>query len=288
MAQFLGPQATAAEVENHWALPADFSAELSGQSVHKAFKIFFDWLQRALDSEYERAINTALLEDAAKAGKVPRIHGWQPWPSKEYRDEVDREVGRRLRERSARLLPVIRTFTLAQPNVPIVLARTLWLVDQIESIEGAIEGLHWLPHHKRDVLVLYPKTIEPNLWREFRDALLDLADSLTAEKVDTAQQLVPVDHVRLRWLGGADLFGYLFRHLADHGYIEAPMKRKKGEMEVHAEEFAELVERLWEIDNGKGGTAAKSTLTTALRRGASINADTIKKFLDDMAKEEKK
>ncbi len=274
------------EVEEHWKLPSDLPKAVEGLSVHAAFKAFHEYLQRALGDSYQRDIARALrwhdVDALKKAGIRPTSISF-PKDS-----DVDDEVGKRIRHRVQPFLPAVRWYVERRKGDGFIGARLFWLIDQIEAIPGAVEGLYQHPPDDTGETWFTERAIERWLWKEMRDGLVAIADDLTKvvdqPPADNPNSAVPP----LRWLKGADLFGYLFRHLADHGYIEAPMKRKKGETEVHAEEFADRLVRLWDIDNGKGGSAAKSTLTTNLRRGASINANTVKKFLDDMAKEEKK
>lgn len=225
-----------AEVETKWAMP-DLSQQTEGVGPVTAFQHFLDFAARALNGEYELKLHSALHFEAGLAGEIkPNAQGHYIAP-KDIAARMDAEVSRQLRGRIAPLIPAVRSYVEQRRNDPATVNRLAWIVQQIESIPGALKGktLYWSREQPEGFF--RPRKYEPMIWKELHDGLLKILDETTVDNGPSTSER-PME--RIEWQGSTIEFITIFKKLVERNYVELPSTGgKQGEGNV-----AEYIRRL--------------------------------------------
>ena len=199
---------------------------------YDAFKAFFKYAEYAIGQKYVRALSIALYRrlnhelEVKTKNKLIRAFATPKASDLESNRQI---VIAHVRRRFEPLLPAIRSYVQTCTKKSALEYRLSWMIDEIENIPGAMEGKEQRMDVCDNQLKLYPRRVEPGIWKELRDGLKELLyclDSPSNEKAQTLQER------RLNWNGTTIEFIRIAQELAARNYITLPDQNGKGDSNV--------------------------------------------------------
>lgn len=276
------PGPSVAEVLERYTLPDLSSDALKEVPPVPAFRLFMEYAVAAFGVRFMKALETALRrEDMWKNPPVLNEQGRKVWPiqTNEQKEEMKAAAMRIIRARHEPLLPAIRRYVEQRRTDPVTIQRVTWLVDQIATIPGALDGKYLATSEEQPAGFLLKLPYAPTIWREFHDELLTLLDETAAINAapspteDTTAPGAPA--TRIEWKGSVQVLAWLLRELAEKGWIEAPRHRstttRYSAGDIIAKRYAEVMAPHFGVN--------LTTLERELKpEGASVPAQDVEEF----------